>query len=402
VRTHPHPRATTLLELSAMSRRFAVASLAALLTPICPAPTVAGTFAVLHRFEGGADGGNPAAPLTNVGGKIYGTTLYGGDNGGYGTAFRAPVNKNDKVKTLYAFSDLSDGGDPFSTLTELNGVLYGTTSSGGANSQGTIFSVTPDGSHKVLYSFTGPDDGRFPLSGLVAMDGVLYGATAAGGDGSCNGGSGCGVVYSYTPGAGFATVYRLSDASGWYVSANLLAGDGTLYGTAPEGGAHGGGTVFSLTPKGKLTVLYSFTGAADGGMPIATLTLDDGVFYGTASSGGANGEGVAFSLTASGRETVLHTFGSGSDGSQPEGALTLVKGKFYGTTNSGGANSGGTIFSLAKSGKEVVERSLSGTDGIFPGAGLTSDKGVLYGTTFVGGDDACGGHGCGTIFSYTP
>jgi uncharacterized repeat protein (TIGR03803 family) len=237
----------------------AVFCLAALLTSSASLAAFAGTFKVLHAFKGGSDGTNPAAPLTWVGGKLYATTLYGG-TGGYGTAYQVGITGREKP--LYSFNDLANGGDPFSTLTELNGVFYGTTSSGGAHSAGTIFSITADGTETVLYSFTGPSDGRFPLSGLVAMDGVLYGATAAGGDASCNGGSGCGVVFSITPAGTFSTVYRLSAASGWYVSANLLAVAGKLYGTAPSGGTHGAGTVFSVTPKGKLKVLYSFTGGA--------------------------------------------------------------------------------------------------------------------------------------------
>jgi len=271
------------------------------------------------------------------------------------------------------------------------------------NSQGTIFSLTPAGEHKVLYSFAGPDDGRFPLSGLVAMDGVLYGVTAAGGDSSCNGGSGCGVVYSITPDGTFHTVYRLTNDSGWYASANLLPVGGKLYGTAESGGARGAGTVFSVSPKGKLKVLYSFSGGADGGAPVASLTHVGGTFYGTTIFGGDNSGGVAFSLSKSGVETVLHSFGSGSDGYQPESSLIPFNGKLYGTTNSGGTSFGGTIFSIDSSGQETVEKSLDKSVGIFPRSGLVQHKGVLYGATYVGGDPNCNnGGGCGTVFSYTP
>jgi uncharacterized repeat protein (TIGR03803 family) len=269
-----------------MSRQRFIARLVALLAPLCAASAFGGTFAVVHTFEG-ADGSNPSAPLASAGGRIFGTTLYGPGNG---TAFE--LTRKGELTVIHDFGGSPDGAGPFSNLTELNGVLYGTTSAGGANSQGTIFSIAADGHETVLHSFEGPDDGRFPLSGMVAMDGVLYGATAAGGDGSCNGGSGCGVVYSFDPSTGtFATVYRLSDASGWYVSANLLPVRGTLYGTAPDGGAHGWGTVFAVKPTGEFKVLYSFTGGADGGAPRAALSLVDGLFYGTASSGGAKGFG---------------------------------------------------------------------------------------------------------------
>jgi len=377
-----------------MSRLRSIPCLVALL---CASPAFGGTFAVVHTFDG-ADGSNPSGPLATAGGRLVGTTLYGPANG---TAFE--LAKSGELTVLHAFSAPGDGADPFSNLTEVNGVLYGTTSSGGSNSQGTIFSVTPDGRETVLYSFAGPDDGRFPLSGMVAMDGVLYGATAAGGDSSCNGGSGCGVVYSFDPATGtFRTVHRLSDDTGWFVSANLLPVRGTLYGTAPDGGAHGWGTVFAVKPTGEFKVLYSFTGGADGGNPNGALAVVDGVLYGTASGGGSKGLGVAFSLTTSGTETVLHSFGARGDGSQPTSNLTYLGGKFYGTTSGGGAFSGGTIFSVTKSGQEVVEHSLSHFDGIFPSVGLTAAKGVLYGSAYTGGSDGCGGHGCGTLFSYKP
>ena len=182
-------------------------------------------------------------------GQLYSTTEAGG-TGTFGTAYR--INKHGRETTLYSFSDGTDGGDPYSNLTEFNGVFYGTTYEGGAHNQGTVFSVTPDGKETVLHSFTGPHDGRLPLSGLVAMNGVLYGATAAGGDASCNGGSGCGVVYSMTTSGKFSAIYRLSNASGWFVQADLLAANGTLYGTAASGGSKGTGSVFSVTPAGRV------------------------------------------------------------------------------------------------------------------------------------------------------
>jgi uncharacterized repeat protein (TIGR03803 family) len=99
---------------------------------------------------------------------------------------------------------------------------------------------------------------------------------------------------------------------------------------------------------------------------------------------------------------VLHSFGARGDGSEPSSNLTYLNGKLYGTTTSGGAFSGGTLFSITKSGQEVVEHSFSHPDGIFPQDGVIAAKGVLFGNTYTGGNEACGGHGCGTVFSYTP
>src|SRR5579862_6530540 len=71
------------------------------------------------------------------------------------------------------------------------------------------------------------------------------------------------------------------------------------------------------------SVLYTFTGGADGGAPYASLFMDgQGNFYGTTTFGGdANGDGVVFKLSSSGVESVLYTFTGGADGARPYGSL---------------------------------------------------------------------------------
>src|SRR6202041_3352138 len=116
-----------------------------------------------------------------------------------------------------------------------------------------------------------------------------------------------------------------------------------------QGGAFGGGTVFKISPSGSgwtHTVLYNFTGGADGGEPYKGVTLDaHGNLYGTAvAGGGGSGEGgcgVVYKLTNSSgvwTQTVLHTFTGGSDGSGPGSPVILdAHGNLYGTTPTGGA-----------------------------------------------------------------
>ena len=73
------------------------------------------------------------------------------------------------------------------------------------------------------------------------------------------------------------------------------------------------------------TVLYSFTGGADGGEPYKGVTLDAaGNIYGTAVTGGSGscegGCGVTYKLTKSGTtwtQSVIHAFTGGADGSGP-------------------------------------------------------------------------------------
>jgi uncharacterized repeat protein (TIGR03803 family) len=159
------------------------------------------------------------------------------------------------------------------------------------------------------------------------------------------------------------------------------------------------------------TVLYSFTGGADGGNPSEGLVLDsEGNLYGTTSSGGTGectqdalqGCGTVFKVTAQGTETVLHSFQGSPDGEYPWGGLTLDnKGDLFGTTVNGGLGFG-ILFALDKSGTEhILHRFTGKTDGANPSASLTVDRaGNLYGTTQAGGDSSCGirGEGCGTLF----
>jgi uncharacterized repeat protein (TIGR03803 family) len=152
-------------------------------------------------------------------------------------------------------------------------------------------------------------------------------------------------VYSFAGSAG--------DGSG--PNAGLIQGsDGNFYGTTPHtalnttGGTNNDGTVFRVTPAGVETVLYSFPGGADGQEPQAALIEgSDGNFYGTTLQGGTHGDGSVFEVTPAGVGTVLYSFAGGSDGSEPYGALIQgTDGNFYGTTYNGGANSDGTIFKI--------------------------------------------------------
>jgi len=176
---------------------------------------------------------------------------------------------------------------------------------------------------------------------------------------------------------------------------------GKLYGTTAGGGANGNyGTVFAITPKGRLTTLYSFCaqpGCADGSVPDAGLLLaSDGNFYGTTSGGGANGDyGTVFKITAEGALTTLYSFCAQAncvDGSAPTGTLIqATDGNLYGTTNMGGANGDyGTVFRITRSGRLRTLYSFCGNpncaDGSNPVAGLVqATDGHFYGTTLGGG-----------------
>jgi uncharacterized repeat protein (TIGR03803 family) len=196
---------------------------------------------------------------------------------------------------------------------------------------------------------------------------------------------------------------------------------GNLYGTTEFGGTHNQGTVFEISPNTNATwtesVLYNFTGNADGGQPYARLTFDaSGNLYGTTNFGGsancAMGCGTVFKLTpgSSGwTETVFYTFTGGEDGREPSARVLFDSaGNLYGTTLLGGkigsvCNAGcGTVFKLTHSSSGWTESVLyafeGGVDGASPYDGLTFDTaGNLYGTTYAGGTS-----GSGTVFKLTP
>src|SRR5215469_15752559 len=127
----------------------------------------------------------------------------------------------------------------------------------------------------------------------------------------------------------------LGGSDGEYLDTDLVIDSaGNLYGTSVQGGAFGAGTVFQVTPSGVHTVLYSFTGGADGGEPYKGVTLDaQGNIYGTAGVGGLyvgpcsdTGCGVVFKLTNSGgtwTQTLIHNFTGGKDGWGPGAGVTI-------------------------------------------------------------------------------
>jgi uncharacterized repeat protein (TIGR03803 family) len=138
-----------------------------------------------------------------------------------------------------------------------DGALYGTTPFGGADGQGTVFKIAPDGTFTSLYDFTGASDGASPQAGLViGSGGNLFGTTRYGGDYSA------GNVFEITPDGLLTTLGSFSYGDGAQPMSALFPGsDGNFYGTTFAGGASGVGTVFQVTPDGVLTALDSFTGA---------------------------------------------------------------------------------------------------------------------------------------------
>jgi len=257
---------------------------------------------------------------------------------------------------------------------------------------------------KLLHSFTDRPDGSEPFAGLIRdKAGNLYGTTYVGGT------DGAGTVFKVDTAGAETVLYSFTGgADGGFPLGGLLRdAKGVLYGTTRSGGDLGNGTVFRLAGT-KETVLHSFSVEPDGAEPAGGLVRDDaGNLYGTTVSGGAFASGIVFRIDRTGVETVLYNFcseGNCADGATPAaGVIRDAAGNLYGTTVHGGASvlGNGTVFKLDTNGVETVLHSFSGgEDGGSPQAALVRDAaGNLYGTTTFGGDLNCNSAlGCGTVF----
>ena len=309
----------------------------------------------------------PAGPLImDTSGNIYGTQSHGGDPScDCGAVYQLTQSAGVwSQNLLYSFTGgVNDGMYPASGLVrDSAGNLYGSTSNGGLNNNGTIFELSPnaDGTwsysiiHNFSYGVNGSSDGSEPY-GPLTMDslGNLYGTTLQGG------------LWSY------GTAFRLSFSSGTSTEAILFNftldysfapnpvgvvpdAAGNLYGTTQSGGAYGLGTIYKLTPAigfWNRTILHTFTGSGDGANPLGGLAIDaTGALYGASIQGGSFGYGNVYKFShVSGRwnQTLLHEFTNGTDGREPVLGLVLDwKGNVYGLANGGGAYGNGVAFEI--------------------------------------------------------
>jgi len=396
---------------------------------------------VLHEFvDNGTDGYYSRSGLIFDGsGNLYGTTTEGGthtncggENIGCGTVFElSPAVGGGWTETiLHDFNfNGTDGTNPYSALIfDAAGNLYGTTAGGGTgtcnsgeNSCGTVFELMPNAgggwTEKILHNFGSTSaDGAAPVGGLIFdAAGNLYGTTSQGGVNNV------GIVFELQPEAGghwFEKVlHTFKNHDGELPLGNLIFdASGNLYGTTTAGGAHGGGTVFELSPASggewMERILHSFVGLNGSGIAGGVIFDHAGNLYGTTVAGGPNHRGTVFELTPSASgpwtETILHSFEqNGTDAYEPYAGLIFDgQGNLYGTSFYGGAaecpfkEGCGTVFKLTpSSGGNWAETlyDFDCTNGSQPVSSLTLDaKGNLYGTT-----QSCGTN-YGTVFELTP
>jgi uncharacterized repeat protein (TIGR03803 family) len=214
-----------------------------------------GVETLVYSFTCCSDAAYPEAALINVGGTLYGTATEGGATGN-GAVFKIdPATGVEKV--VYSFAGGTDGNFPTAALIDVSGTLYGTTLHGGTAGYGTVFKVDrAAGAETILYSFAGGSDGLEPYDTLINVSGTLYGTTAAGGSSGSDG-----TVFKINPTTGAESVVYafLSGNDGDSPIAGLHDVSGTLYGTTYYGGSTGYGTVFKIDPStGAETVIYTF------------------------------------------------------------------------------------------------------------------------------------------------
>jgi uncharacterized repeat protein (TIGR03803 family) len=325
--------------------------------------------------------------------------------------------------SVYTFGG-PDGEAPQGLIQGTDGNYYGVTFYGGVNSScpggancGTAFKITPEGARTTLYSFCSKAkcaDGYNPVGTLVqGADGNFYGVTNDNGYTNCQ--AACGTVYRLTPGGALTTLHTFDGTDGAAPTGGLVQDSyGYFYGTTLYGGnlsncepnvPCGVGTVFKISPTGKLTTLYKFcaqTACADGAYPFAGLVRDeDGTMYGATGGGGAGtcACGTVFEIRGSGAMTTLHSF-DGTDGFDPEATLVQANdGNLYGTTTAGGAYGGGTVFRMAPGGHLVGLANLpSSGDPDYTRAPLTQGTDENFYGAALQDDGGC----CGFLFKMTP
>jgi uncharacterized repeat protein (TIGR03803 family) len=331
-------------------------------------------------------------------------------------ALATAAHAQTSVSVLYNFG--SKSGDPrnpqYSGIIAQgrDGNLYSTAPKGGANGYGAVFKITPLGALSVLYSFDGIH-GSSPTGGLtLGMDGNFYGTTTDGGT------LGYGTIFKITPGGTLTTLYNFTGgADGKAPTAPPIQGtDGNFYGTASQGnGSTTYGSVYKIKPSGAFIVLHTFDGT-DGSNPYAPLVQGtDGNFYGSAGAdlnAATPGGGTVFTITPWGKLTgrLFFSYGSSAGYNPFAPVIQGSDGNLYGTTVNGGTHYLGEAFVVPPYGCFIIGGTSSCTlhnfagegastiDGAHPYAGLVqASDGNLYGTTSLRTDTG----GCGTFFRLT-
>lgn len=351
-------------------------------------------FTTLLDFEINTYGSSPRGDLFYDGTFLYGMTGGGGANS-LGTIFKI-MPDGTGYERLLDFDGYPKGAEPYGSLISDGTFLYGMTTSGGGDYDGTIFKIMPDGSgYMKLLDFEQTTTGKNPNGSLIYDGTYLYGMTISGGS------SNMGKIFKILPdGTGFTTIRDFNGGTDGSSPKGSLFFDGTfLYGMTYFGGTNGRGTIFKIMPDGIGYVkLLSFAGTTDGENPIGSLIYDGTYLYGMTSIGGAENEGTIFKIMPNGTGYMkLLDFTGLTNGRWPFGSLISDGNFLYGMTKNGGANGIGTIFKIMTDGTGYLKLlDFNGTpEGRNPMGNLLKDGSFLYGMTYYGGTN-----NSGLVFKY--
>jgi len=380
------------------------------------AQTATYTESILYAFGSTSisDGGTPNALVMDSAGNLYGTTQTGGGStfcfAGCGMVFKISPTGTETI--LHIFTNNPDGAVPLSGLAiDKSDNLYGTTNAGGFNGNGTVFKITSKGKYSVLHKFgKTKSDGLYPF-GPVVLDsaGNIYGTTEQGGSTSnlCvgNGSTGCGTIFKITAKGVETVLYKFTgEADGAYPVTNLVRDSkGNLYGSNISN------VLFKVSPTGVATTLYTFPGVDELLDGSYTARNSSGTFYGDFDYPNGSSDGL-WQVTSGGVETTYtlctNCSSTSADGAGFNGPLLLSGGIVYGTASAGGASGGGAVYEFdSTTSTETILYNFpnpgsSTSDGWTPNAGVIMDSaGNLYGTTIAG--EYFGNGQMGTVFKLT-
>lgn len=315
------------------------------------------TYSLLHQLNGSTDGEYPAGSMVeDNAGDFYGVATGAGANG-HGVVFE--YSSSGVYSVIYNFKGGTTDGCSPSGLTIVNSgstfILYGTTGSCGSSAgAGTVYRMTVSGgigSETILHAFAGGTrEGAGPTGGMIlASDGYLYGTTNNGGANSE------GTVFRISPSGGtLTTIYNFlypDSPNGNSVTQLPGASSLTLYGVSPSGGSPGYGLIYKLVEATGGTFTFSSVhnfagGTADGATAWGNLIYSPvlGYFFGTTQAGGASNGGTFYDLTPAGSFNLLNSLTGG-----PRNGPIWVQGGTcnpcaFGTTTYGGSSSDGTVW----------------------------------------------------------
>ena len=305
---------------------------------------------------------------SSYGGLLYYNGYLYASNNGYVSQINVSTGVNNQITVTGGANGL---------LVQLNGIIYGTTVSGGANNTGSVYSINPaTNAVTVLASFPTPESYQQQgFSGVTSKGGtVLFG------DYAFNGPSGLPTIYTFDTATNTLTPsVATTNSEDTAISFTNLDAQLGYWNSISAGSKIKKGPGFYATGYDYLTV--NPTGHSNGGVTNISVNGSD-TLWSHYFQGGANGDGQNIN------PGNINFIGNGGIYPGPNSNIALV------VTNYGGANNTGTLDEIDQT-TNTYNTVLS-----FPASGITYPvtpptmgiDGNFYGLT---SPSPCNG-GCGT------